>query len=412
VPSHPSSDGPGRIALPAALTALGIAIGAALVTMMYGPVSDERYYAAQVRRFVSGSFEFEPGITMLPGYHALLALLLAPFGEYTDLCARWTNLAVALALLPLAWMLARRNWPADAGVKAAQSFLQPLFFPYVFLVYTEAWSAAVLLAMLLATFSGRHVVAALVGLVGTVMRQDFVFWVAFAAALAALEGLDPGRWRENFRGIARNALRTGIPYAIVMAAFMAFVVWNEGVAMSDKHAHPRPFNLANLYFFYLCAWLVFLPHCVEALPRIARLLKRPGVAALVVAAFAAYWTTWSNPHIYNQEALRWWLHNEALYWIDRRAWVRALAFVPMAWAAFTLLTTPLAEGRFRLLHVVAPVFALLHPLVEQRYYLPAMMLYIVWRAPIGRRWELGTLLLYLPAGIFLLAGIVFGAFFP
>ena len=401
-----------RTALPAALVALGVLAGAALVTMMYGPMADEGYYTEQVKWFVAGRFEHRPGITMLTGYHAALAALIAPFGEYSDLRARWTSMVVGLALIPLAWKLASRDWPREAPVKAAQAMLQPLFFPYLFLVYTEAWSLAVLVGMILATFAGRHVVAALLGLAGTVMRQDFIFWLAFAAALAALEGVDLSRWREAPRMVLRNALRTGASYLAVMAAFAAFVVWNEGVAMSDKHAHPRPFNLANLWFFYLCAWLVFLPQCIEALPRIGRLLARPAVLASVAAAFAIYWLTWSNPHIYNQEALRWWLHNEALYWIDRRGWVRALVFIPMAWAALTLHTTRLAQPRYALLHVSAPLFALLHPLVEQRYYLPAMLLYILWRAPGGQRWEVGTLLLYLPAGVFLLAGIVGGAFFP
>lgn len=401
-----------RLALPAAVVALGCVVGAALVGFMHAPVADEIYYSEQVRWFLSGRYEHRPGITMLPGYHAALALLMAPFGEYTDLRARWTNLVVGLVLLPLAWSLARRNWPAEAAMKSSQAFLQPLFFPYVFLVYTEAWSAAALLAMLLAALSGRHVLAAIIGLAGTVMRQDFVFWAAFAAMLAVVEGAGTGPWRDRVRAMARNGLRTAAPYAALMAAFAAFVAWNDGVAMSDKHAHPRPFNLANLYFFYLCAWIVFLPHCIEALPRIGRLLGRPAVVAILLAAFATYWMTWSNPHIYNQEHLRWWLHNEVLYWMDRRAWVRALVFIPMAWAALTLLTTRLAEPRFQLLHAFAPLFALLHPLVEQRYYLPAMMLYILWREPLGARWEAGTLLLYLPAGVFLLAGIVGGAFFP
>jgi alpha-1,2-glucosyltransferase len=399
--------------LPAALALLGAAAGAALVPLVYAPMADERYYTEQVRWFVSGRFELVPGITMLPGYHALLAAVLAPFGEYTDLRARWASMLVGVvAFVPLAWLLARRHWPREAATRSAQALLQPLFFPYLFLVYTEAWSLAVLLAMIAAALSGRHVAAALLGLLGTVMRQDFVFWVAFAGALATLEGVDWWRWRAQAPALVRNLRHTALPYLAVIAAFGAFVVWNGGVAMADRDAHPRPFNLANLYFFYMCAGLVFLPHGIAALPRIMPLARRPAVLAALVAAFAAYWVTWSNPHIYNQEHLRFWLHNEALYWIDRNAWVRAAAFVPMAWGALTLLTTRLPEPRLHLLHGAAPLFALLHPLVEQRYYLPAMLLYILWREPIGERWEIATLLAYLPAGLFLLGGIAAGVFFP
>lgn len=392
--------------------ALACAAGIVLITFAHAPMADERYYAAQVRLFVLGRLELEPGITMLPGYHALLAALLAPFGEYSNLRARLANLTVGLALVPLAWALARRRWPREAPVKAAQTLLQPLAFPYLFLVYTEAWSLAVLVAMLLATFARRHALAAFLGLLGTVMRQDFIFWVAFAYALAALEGIDLARWRSEASALARQALAVGLPYLAVLAAFVAFVIWNGGVAMADREVHTRPYNLANLWFFYLCAWLAFLPHCLEAVPRIARLLRRPAVVAAVLAAFAIYWLAWSNPHPYNQAHLRFFLHNEALHWIDTNGWVRAVAFVPMAWGALALASTPLAEPRLRLLHVFAPLFALLHPLVEQRYYLPALLLYVVWRAPLEERWETATLLAYAAAGLLLLCGMTMGAFFP
>ena len=71
-------------------------------------------------------FELAPGLTMLPGYHAVLAAILAPLGDYSDHRARMASLAVGLALLPLCWALARRHYPGEAPVKAAQVFLQPL----------------------------------------------------------------------------------------------------------------------------------------------------------------------------------------------------------------------------------------------------------------------------------------------
>lgn len=409
------TDGGGQLAslrLTLALMAVGCIAGIVIVRFIFGPASDEQYYIPQVEWFVSGRFELVPGITMLPGYHAGVAALVAILGDFSDHRARMVSFAVGLALIPSSWALARRHAPQAAPVKAAQALLQPLAFPYLFLVYTEAWSLAALAAMVLSALSRRHALAALIGLAGTLMRQDFIFWVGFTATLVALDGIDLAHWRSELRAIGRNALVTCAPYLAVMAAFVAFVIWNEGVAMADKTAHPRPFNLTNLYFFYLCAWLVFLPHCLEAAPRIARLLRRPLVLGALAAAFAIYWATWSNPHIYNQGHLSYWLHNKALYWIDREAWVRAIAFVPMAWSAMTLLTTRLPERRFYLLHLFAPLFALLHPLVEQRYYLPAMLLYILWREPVGGRWEIATVLTYLPAGVFLLVGITTATFFP
>jgi alpha-1,2-glucosyltransferase len=295
--------------LAATLVALATAAGVAVLALAFPPVADERYYAAQVRLFVSGKMELEPGITMLPGYHALLAAVLAPFGEYSDVGARLANLLVGLAIFPLAWALARRDWPREAPLKAAQALLFPLLFPYLFLVYTESWTLVALFAMVVAALARRHALAALFGLAATVMRQDYIFWVAFTFVLAALEDVDLSKWRGQWRAIARGALTRALPYLPVMAAFAAFVAWNGSVAMGDRSVHMHPYNLANIWFFYLCAWIVFLPHCLAAWPRVLGLLKRPGIVAALAVGFAIYWTAWSNPHPYNQEHLRFWLHN-------------------------------------------------------------------------------------------------------
>ena len=207
------------------------------------------------------------------------------------------------------------------------------------------------------------------------------------------------------------AARAALPLGLVMAAFVAFVAWNGAIAMGDRGAHSSAFNLTNFYFFLLCAFFVLLPQNLTALPRLLPRLRGPRFLAGVAIAFAFYWATYANSHPYNQQDLRFFLRNELLYWLDQKAWLRGAAFLPMAWMALTLATAPLPEPRMRLLLLFAPLAIVLHPLIEQRYYLAPILLFQLWRAPESRRVEAMTLATYVVAGFFFLRGISRGEFF-
>ena len=76
-----------------------------------------------------------------------------------------------------------------------------------------------------------------------------------------------------------------------------------------------------------------------------------------------------------------------------------------------LAVTRLPERRYEALYVLAPVACLLHPLVEQRYYLPALVLFNAWRPSAGPRVERLLLGLWIPAALAAMYGIARGAFF-
>jgi alpha-1,2-glucosyltransferase len=391
------------------LVALASLAGMLLIARLHRLVSDERWYALQVEWFLSGRYELIP-ITMLPGYHVVLAALLAPLGLFVDHAARGANLLVSLLLVPLALSLARRHGDPTPEMKAAQSLLQPLLFPFLFLVYTDAWSLVLLAALLLATLARRYWWAAAAGLAGTLVRQDFIAWVALAYALATLEGLDAWPGPRALSECIWKKAREAYPLLLVIAALLAFVAWNGAVTRGDQALHRPGINLTNVYVFLLCAWMVFLPQNLHAAPRIIARLRDWRVLAALAIGFAIYLATWSNLHPYNQENHRHHLRNEALHWLTLDLRIRAAAFVPIAWSALTLLTTPLAERRFLLLHVAGPLFIALHPLIEQRYYLPALFMYNLWRRPMGAPWERAALAYGAVLGLLLLWGIARGRF--
>jgi alpha-1,2-glucosyltransferase len=258
----------------------------------------------------------------------------------------------------------------------------------------------------------RYALAAIAGLAGTLVRQDLIVWVGVAWLLALMDGIDPARWRGEWRSRLIAGFRRAWPLLLVMLLFAAFVLWNRGIAVGERERHALTFNPTNIACFLLCAWLVFLPQNVAALPRIRGLIFRPICIVLLVAGFALYMGTYANAHPYNGEQLRYFLHNEALHWLTAYAWIRAAAFVPMAWMVLTACVTDLAEPRLRVLYVIAPLAVGLHPLIEQRYFLPALTLFQVWREPLGARWENALFALYTLGTIVIMWGIVSERFFP
>lgn len=373
----------------------GLAVGAAIAWRIPQQLVDEMHYGPQIRAYMEGRFDFDPLITMVPTYHLVVAAIGKLFGEYSDRLARAISLAGSLAILPFAWRLAREQG-GEAPMRVLQSFFSPLLFPYLFLIYTDGWSLAAFAALVGFTVERRFVLAALAGAIGIALRQDFVIWVAMAWAMAA---------------VARRT-REAWPFGCVLAAFAVFAAWNHGIAVGDRSRHSSAFNVTNVYLMLVYGWLLFLPVNIAFAREVFATLKRPVVAIALAFAFGVYWVTYANPHEYNQANLRYFLHNEALYWMTTRPAVRAALFVPGAWMALAAIHVAKERTALRVPLSFALAAAALHPLVEPRYYLPAFLLFNLWRPAMGPAAERAMLAAYMAAGPLVLWGVQSLRFFP
>jgi len=85
-------------------------------------------------------------------------------------------------------------------------------FPFFFLVYTDVWPLAAMLATQLGALRRRYVLAAVAGLAATLLRQDMIVWVGMAWLLVLLGDSDFLAWRREWRTRAscgRRASRCG-----------------------------------------------------------------------------------------------------------------------------------------------------------------------------------------------------------
>lgn len=395
----------------ASIILAGAALGHRAVSLQPSLLADERAHAWQIWTFFIGRLEIHAVLTMIPGYHAVIALLERAVGYHDVALLRRLTLLGSLLLPVFVWKLVAIQSPQRAGLRTVQWFFMPLLFPFFFLAYTDVWAITSVLATLYWALRGRRLLAGLAGLVAVLMRQDMVIWVGMAWLLVVLGETRLDSWRRDWRNCLEAGFARGLPLLSVLLAFLTFFLWNGGVAVGDRARHYVGLNLTNVACFLLCAWVVFLPQNVRAAPSILRLLRRPLCVGLLLAGFALYMGTYANRHPFNSGELRFYLHNEVLYWLTQYAWLRALAFVPIAWMVLTLCVTRLAEPRLYILYLVAPLSVGLHPLIEQRYYLPALTLFQVWRPDAGAGGERALLASYVAIAPIVMWGIVTERFF-
>jgi len=386
------------------LIAAGAVAGYAMIKGQTRLLTDEGAHASQVWLFAGDKPEILAAITMIPTYHAIQALIQRMTGLHDVASLRLMNLLGGLLVPLFVWRLVAMHSPLESGRRTLQWFYMPLLFPLFFLVYTDVWALAAVLATLLCALRGRYVLAGCSGLIATLLRQDMIVWVGLAWLLVVVADVDLRTVWRDWRGQLLPSFLRGLPLLLVMLAFLSFYLWNHGIALGDRSQHELGFNPTSIAYALLYAWLIFLPQNVRAIPRIRQLLRRPACIALLAAGFALYMGTYANAHEYNSEQLRFYLHNEGLYWLTHYTWIRAVAFLPIAWMALTLWVVDLAEPRLRLMYLVAPLSIGLHPLIEQRYYLPAFTLFHVWRPATGARSENALLVIYMVLAVAILWG--------
>lgn len=368
----------------------GAAFGLAMVGRLRNLRSDEGFHGPQIWDFYRGHWVVRHYTTMIPTYHAVVALTAKLLGGYMDAKLRVITLVGGLTVPLAAWKHGRYAAATEGGTKTLQTFFFPALFPFFFLIYTDVWCVGAVLGLTYFALRKRLILASICALIAMALRQDSVLWVGFAWLLTVLNGVErPYLWKPLLRGVARTW-----PLLLAGLAFVVFVIVNKGVAVGDRKAHQAGLAVTNLYSLLIWSWVLFLPQNLRALPAIGRLLRRrPWILLLLGAAFTLYMFTYANKHPYNSNDMRDWIHNELLFWMDRGAKYRVAFFVPLAWSGLMMAVTPFPQRRMYWLLPVGAFYACMHPLVEPRYYLSALVLFQLWRAPLSAIWE-DVILLY------------------
>lgn len=389
------------------LFAAGVAV--ALTTRLQG---DETYHYAQLHLFLRGDFRiFREYLTTLPGYHAAVAALMSLAGAESLGAARTVNALFALAAAAAFHAIRTLLWPGTQTLGTAQFLVLPILAPFFFLVYTDVLALALLLWAVWLALTQRHRWSALALLALVFVRQNEVVWTAFVALLAAWPSLRARGVRIAWRGLIAELW----PYAVPVIAFCAFWICNGTISLSHEQAllHPLTFRSGNPCFaLALAAVLLPLQTLLGAGTFVAASRARPWLALIPFGVALAFWWTFHADNPYNTYGPEIYPRNALLLKIDHDGLWRAGAALLAAAAACALSVTRLRpDGAFWL-----ALFALIALgaswLIDQRYAMVPLVLWLALREHRARGVEFATVALWLPFAVYLSLAIVQGRISP
>ena len=410
--SHlPFASGESRRQLALAAVALLVA-ACALMAVGGTRLADEWVHYAQVQWFVDGNYAVVEPLTTLPGFHAIVALVLKVSGIHAFGLARGVTIAFAVVAALGFARLRRKLFPGtDALLPTLQFAFFPILFPFCFLLYTDVPSLALVLWAFSLSLDRRHLAAGAIGIAALSIRQTNVVWICFVALLQFMALRPAGApWRERLHGAV--ALW---PYTAAVAAFAGYWLLHGSISLSRSQARAHPdisLHTGNLFFMLFLAGVLFLPLLPAWLGRYATAARaRPVLLALPLALAALYATSFRVDHPFHAILPDEFLRNGLLLWAIRYHGSFA-AFGAVAVAAACALTqVRWQRPSFALLLPVSALFVSASWLIEQRYYLIPFALLQAFRAPEDRRAERLLLAAWMPLALWLLWGTLTNRFF-
>ena len=384
-------------------------------------LADEGFHWTQIVTFINGG-DFSTYISTMPGYHLCMTYLMKALSWMKVIppeslpAARCLNWVLSLPALVCFYLMVRKSGEGNSTALSLQLYLSPIIFPFFFLVYTDLTSLSLVLLSLLLTLERRHRLAATVAGISILFRQTNVMWLFLFWLLALSDTGFSSNLRTKGLGALRPAeiagpLRKTYMFFMFCLLFAAFVVINGGVAMGDAESHSLKRLYPTQVFLLLCTlFFLFLPMHLKNVPAIWRMLKaQPLLPFLGTVLYAVYMITFDATHDYNYNEF--YMRNWLLSWLRESALHRTLLFIPMLLAFYSLLLTPLRERRYYWFYPVVIVYLLPIGLIEPRYFIVPIVLFMLFRKPLDERLEYLTAAIYIPATVYVLMGTAVEDFF-
>jgi alpha-1,2-glucosyltransferase len=335
--------------------------------------SDEVYHWPQIERFCKGDPKVDGALTTLPGYHVVSAFI----GTLRDDCSRaamrklngWWGLCTTF----FAFLIVSALGSRQIASRTLSYYYLPFLFPYYFIVYTDVLALVPLLLALYLMLHRRWAVAGLVGAVSISIRQTNAL-VLVLLGLVALFEEDKAR---PFWQWAWSYLKKTWTSALGLIGFLVFVYKNDGVAMGDRTAHEAGLHFGNVAFLLALVAVSALPVNLERIWRERRALARAGFAVALLVLYLTYIYLFRLEHPYNTHVK--FLRNNLLMWVTPNPLTKTLFFLPVAIGFAALWVTPLTRPAYWAWVPMALVMLLPESLIEQRYAILPISIWMLTR---------------------------------
>ncbi|ESX01994.1 putative membrane protein [Ogataea parapolymorpha DL-1] len=221
---------------------------------------DEIFHVNQVKEYWNGNFDsWDSKITTPPGLYYLALWWLKLTGlELSIANLRLLNFIGGVLLIITTLVVKKHH---NSGLSAVSLFSSPLLTIYYTLFYTDVWSTLLIVQSYVAAVCWKPTLisatlSCLLGSISLLFRQTNIVWLAFALAVI-VDKLA----KDNYRDIAqydvavfvRKAFaswRIVCPFAMVLIAFINFVISNGGITMGDKENHVIVPHLAQVFYCF------------------------------------------------------------------------------------------------------------------------------------------------------------------
>lgn len=409
---------------------------------------DEYYHYRQIISFINGQNILTEGLSIIPGYHAVIALVASFLRWNTLFQIRLIAYLFNLLSILIFYLVARVISGREAGIKTLEYSFFPIIFPFFPLVYTDIFSILIILSSLLFALKKQYFLSGVLGIGSLLIRQNNIVWLVFINLLTIKTAKS---WRQS------------LVFIVGYLFFVIFLIENHGIAVGARQEQQLTLtHFGNLYFFLFASFILFLPliiyrffcgsrHISSLAYKIFLLARREGSASIllkrllvviipnvsfhkfilafrmrsskisycfamifslvlpILIFFAVYLLTFENSHPWNQYT--YFLRNRILILATASFWSKSIFFIPIVLAVLFFVTSKLEKRQYYLLYPFIFFYLLPLPLVEMRYYFLPFTLFILFRKMERLPMEYATVAFYLSASLFLFEGVWHFRFF-
>jgi alpha-1,2-glucosyltransferase len=363
------------------------------------PLVDEKPHSQQILAFKEGG-GLKPYITTVPGYHLLLSKI-ARFTGATSVQELRSITFFFSILAVISFMLLAIMESKSPFIKIYQFVFLPVLFPFFFLIYTDVTSLLLVMTSLFLVLRRKYHWGGFAAILSMLIRQNNIAWIAFFILLIAAEKYSFKTDKKSILGLIWD----GWVLLLGMVGFLVYVFINEGVALGDVEAHPSfTFRVGNIFSFLATFFVLFLPLNLWNAPRIWKLLKEKKIWVMLAIALGTFLLMFINDHPYNIDWEEYFIRNWVLITFTSTLGLKLLFFTAAAYGALSLAVTPLLRRSAYLIYPCTFLYLLPSWLIEQRYYIIPLTLFILFKKE-GPRWlEITTILLFIVISASLLQG--------
>ncbi|WP_250461791.1 Dol-P-Glc:Glc(2)Man(9)GlcNAc(2)-PP-Dol alpha-1,2-glucosyltransferase [Microbulbifer litoralis] len=388
---------------------------AAFSTLPAGALSDEGFHWHQLLQYFSGRFDTVSSLTMFPGFHRTVYGLSGLF-SFTEIAeVRYACFLLSIPALLFFFLTSRHYHGNSSYPLSLQLLLCPIIFPFFFLLYTDIPSLAMTMTSLWLVTRRNYQLAALVMGASLLFRQTNIIWLVMIWAMSLTNMGFFNLLFVNFPGFLRKIsyfLRRSWLFAVFCALFSAFIYLNGGVAIGDAGNHKLGLYPTQIFLLLFVIFFLFLPlHITNFRKILSRLKNEPLLPLFSVLLFALYILTFDASHGYNSPHMDFFLRNNLLEFIRTSFLTKLLAFIPALIALLSLMVTPLKRGSHYWIYPFMALSLLPIGLIEQRYFIVPIVLFMLFRKPISQKLEYLQATLYVPVTVYIFEGIAKYQFF-